>query len=67
MRCATRASTPTRPGSFERHVQAALDSLPPDIARLLETVAVVIEDLPTPFREAIVLRCVDKTRLGGGV
>lgn len=36
------------PGSFERQVQAALDGLPPDIARLLATVAVVVEDLPTP-------------------
>lgn len=44
--------TPTRPGSFERQVQAALDSLPPDIARLLETVAVVVEDLPTPEQAA---------------
>ena len=29
---------------FEDHVQAALDSLPPDIARALENVAVVVED-----------------------
>ena len=36
------------PGAFERQVQAALDGLPPEIARLLETVAVVVEDLPTP-------------------
>ena len=31
--------------SFERHVQAALDSLPPDIAAKLENVAVVVEEL----------------------
>ena len=40
------------PGSFERQVGAALDSLPPEIARLLETVAIVIEDLPTPEQSA---------------
>ena len=40
------------PGSFERRVEAALDSLPPEIARLLETVAIVIEDLPTPEQSA---------------
>lgn len=40
------------PGSFERSVQAALDSLPPEIARLLETVAIVVEDLPTPEQAA---------------
>jgi len=31
-------------GRFEEHVRAALDSLPPDIARGLENVAVVVED-----------------------
>ena len=30
--------------SFRDHVRAALDSLPPDIARALENVAVVVED-----------------------
>jgi len=29
---------------FEAHVQRALDALPPDLARRLENVAVVIED-----------------------
>jgi predicted Zn-dependent protease with MMP-like domain len=31
-------------GRFEEHVRAALDSLPPDLARALENVAVVVED-----------------------
>ena len=31
-------------GRFEDHVRAALDSLPPEIARALENVAVVVED-----------------------
>jgi predicted Zn-dependent protease with MMP-like domain len=30
--------------SFDEHVQAALDSLPPQIARALDNVAVVVED-----------------------
>lgn len=30
--------------SFEQHVQAALDSLPPKLAGALENVAIVIED-----------------------
>jgi predicted Zn-dependent protease with MMP-like domain len=30
--------------SFEEHVQRALDELPPELARALENVAVVIED-----------------------
>jgi predicted Zn-dependent protease with MMP-like domain len=30
--------------TFEDHVQAALDSLPPQLARELENVAVVVED-----------------------
>jgi predicted Zn-dependent protease with MMP-like domain len=29
---------------FEEHVRAALDSVPPEIARALENVAVVVED-----------------------
>ena len=29
---------------FDQHVRRALDSLPPDIARALENVAVVVED-----------------------
>lgn len=35
------------PDAFERLVADALDGLPPDALRLLETVAVVIEDWPT--------------------
>ena len=31
-------------GRFDEHVRAALDSLPPEIARALESVAVVVED-----------------------
>ncbi len=31
-------------GRFEDHVSAALDSLPPEIARGLENVAVIVED-----------------------
>ena len=31
-------------GRFEEHVRAALDSLPPELARGLENVAVVVED-----------------------
>jgi predicted Zn-dependent protease with MMP-like domain len=31
-------------GSFEDHVRAALDTLPPELARGLENVAVVVED-----------------------
>jgi predicted Zn-dependent protease with MMP-like domain len=30
--------------TFERHVQRALDSLPPDVAAALENVAIVVED-----------------------
>jgi predicted Zn-dependent protease with MMP-like domain len=30
--------------TFEEHVRRALDSLPPDLARALENVAVVVED-----------------------
>ena len=30
--------------TFEEHVRAALDELPPDLARALENVAVVVED-----------------------
>ena len=30
--------------TFEEHVRRALDSLPPEIARQLENVAVVVED-----------------------
>jgi len=35
-------------GEFERVVQQALEGLPPEFRRLLATVAVVVEDLPTP-------------------
>jgi predicted Zn-dependent protease with MMP-like domain len=31
-------------GEFEEHVRAALDSLPPELARGLENVAVVVEE-----------------------
>jgi predicted Zn-dependent protease with MMP-like domain len=31
-------------GRFEEHVRAALDSVPPEIARALENIAVVVED-----------------------
>jgi predicted Zn-dependent protease with MMP-like domain len=30
--------------SFEQHVRAALDALPPELAAKLENVAVVVED-----------------------
>jgi predicted Zn-dependent protease with MMP-like domain len=30
--------------TFEEHVRAALDSLPPELARALENIAVVVED-----------------------
>jgi predicted Zn-dependent protease with MMP-like domain len=33
-----------RPEEFQRHVQAALDLLPPELARALDNVAVVVED-----------------------
>jgi predicted Zn-dependent protease with MMP-like domain len=36
------------PDSFERSVQRALDALPADALRLLETVAIVIEQEPSP-------------------
>jgi predicted Zn-dependent protease with MMP-like domain len=43
-----RAAIPVRPqDAFERLVEEALDGLPPEIARLLSTVAVVIADWPT--------------------
>jgi predicted Zn-dependent protease with MMP-like domain len=32
------------PEEFEAHVKAALDDLPPDIAQMLDNVAVVVED-----------------------
>lgn len=38
--------------SFERLVEHALDGLPPDLARLLDNVAVVIEDEPLPSQSA---------------
>ena len=31
-------------GQFEEHVRRALDALPPDLARGLENVAVIVED-----------------------
>jgi predicted Zn-dependent protease with MMP-like domain len=36
--------TPTELPDFDQHVQRALDALPPDLARGLENVAVVVED-----------------------
>lgn len=39
---------PERHTSFERLVEQALDSLPPDALRLLDNVAIVIEDEPSP-------------------
>ena len=42
----------TASDAFERQVQAALDGLPPEIARLLETVAIVVKDLPSPDQAA---------------
>jgi len=46
------ATEPTGPDAFERHVAAALESLPLEIAKLLQTVAVVVDDLPTPEQAA---------------
>lgn len=41
-------SGPARPpDAFERLVEDALDRLPPDALRLLENVAIVVEDWPT--------------------
>jgi predicted Zn-dependent protease with MMP-like domain len=37
-----------RPEEFERLVAEALDSIPPELARYLENVAVVVEDEPSP-------------------
>jgi predicted Zn-dependent protease with MMP-like domain len=33
-----------RPDEFEDHVRAALDDLPPELARALKNVAIVVED-----------------------
>jgi predicted Zn-dependent protease with MMP-like domain len=41
-------STGTDEGRFESYVQDALDALPPDIAEMLDNVALVIEDEPPP-------------------
>ncbi len=41
------SSASPEPGPFELQVQAALDGLPQDIARLLDSVAVVVEDVPS--------------------
>ncbi len=38
---------------FETLVERALDSLPEDFARLLEDVAIVIEDSPTPEQASL--------------
>jgi len=49
---ARRASLPQSLGPrherFERLVEAALDGLPPEILRLLENVAIVVDDEPSP-------------------
>jgi predicted Zn-dependent protease with MMP-like domain len=37
--------------SFEALVEHALDGLPPDLQRLLENVAIVVEDEPNPAEE----------------
>jgi predicted Zn-dependent protease with MMP-like domain len=42
------ALPPERHEPFERLVERALDGLPPEIARLLRDVAIVIEEEPTP-------------------
>jgi len=42
------AVPPERHLSFERLVELALDALPADAQRLLENVAIVIEDEPSP-------------------
>jgi predicted Zn-dependent protease with MMP-like domain len=39
--------------SFELSVQDALDTLPPDLARLMDNVAIVIEDEPPPGRSLL--------------
>jgi predicted Zn-dependent protease with MMP-like domain len=46
-RIPTTASEPA-PDLFEDLIAAALDELPPDVQKLLENVAVVIADEPTP-------------------
>ncbi len=46
------ATATTGPDAFERQVAAALESLPLEIAKLLESVAVVVDDLPTPEQAA---------------
>jgi len=58
-------------GSFERTVQDAIDSLPPDLAARLSNVAVTIEDDPPPGERLLGLyQGVPLTRRGayyGGV
>ena len=45
--------TPPRRVPFETLVERALDSLPPEFARLLDDVAIVIEDSPTPHQASL--------------
>ena len=48
---------------FEEWVSEALDSLPPDIAELIDNVAVVVEDEPPPGQNLLGLyRGVPQTR-----
>jgi predicted Zn-dependent protease with MMP-like domain len=47
------AGTPATNDRFERLVEAALDGLPPEIVRLLENVAIVIDDEPEPGDEDV--------------
>jgi predicted Zn-dependent protease with MMP-like domain len=49
-RRASRRTLP--PDAFERLVESALDGLPPDIARLLGNVAIVVADWPTDDQAA---------------
>jgi predicted Zn-dependent protease with MMP-like domain len=39
---------PLRPGAFERMVEDALSSLPPDLLAYVDNVQIVIEDVPPP-------------------
>ena len=40
-------------GRFEAYVQDAIDALPADIARLLDNVAIVVEDEPPPDEDLL--------------
>jgi predicted Zn-dependent protease with MMP-like domain len=56
---------------FERYVQEALEALPPDIAGLLDNVAIVVEDEPPPDEDLLGLYHgipqTDRTSSYGGV